>query len=177
MGHVVKVVLWFRSAFWERLQSGRYRDAAFFRCDGPPFPTFWTQVPVRSELVVAWAGGPKTVTFRGAAEDAIIASALECFGRLFRDPDLARAQFVAGFMHDWTPDPFARGAYSYLRVGGAGAREALAAPAEDTLFFAGEATSTNGQAGTVNGALETGERAADEAAAALGITAGRSRHG
>jgi len=177
MGHVVKVVLWFRTAFWERLDSGRYRDASFFRCDGCPFPAFWTQVPVRGESVVAWAGGPKAIAFGGAAEDAVIASAINCFGRLFPDPDLARDEFDGGLMHDWTLDPFARGAYSYVRVGGSGAREALAAPAEDTLFFAGEATSTGGQAGTVNGALETGERAAAEAAAALGAAARRSRPG
>ena len=70
-------------------------------------------------------------------------------------------------MHDWTLDPLARGAYSYVGVGGLNARLTLAEPLEDTLFFAGEATSNDGQGGTVNGAFETGERAAREAAAAL----------
>jgi hypothetical protein len=42
------------------------------------------------------------------------------------------------------------------------ARATLAAPLDGTLFFAGEATSNDGQGGTVNGALETGERAARE---------------
>jgi monoamine oxidase len=46
-------------------------------------------------------------------------------------------------------------------VNGAGARESLAAALHDTLFFAGEATSTE-QAGTVAGALESGIRAARE---------------
>ena len=36
MGHAVRVTLAFRSAFWEELAEGRYRDAAFFRCEGPP---------------------------------------------------------------------------------------------------------------------------------------------
>ena len=61
-------------------------------------------------------------------------------------------------MHDWSRDPFSRGAYSYVAAGGVGARLTLAAPLGDTLFFAGEATSDDGQGGTVNGALETGER-------------------
>ena len=30
MGHVVKVSLWFRTAFWETLRDGRYRDGSFF---------------------------------------------------------------------------------------------------------------------------------------------------
>ena len=74
-------------------------------------------------------------------------------------------------MHDWGRDPFARGAYSYVAVGGGNARAALAMPVDGTLFFAGEATSNDGQGGTVNGALETGERAAREAATSIGATA------
>ncbi len=73
----------------------------------------------------------------------------------------------APIMHDWGADPFARGAYSYLGVGGERARTQLAATVDDTLFFAGEATSEDGQGGTVNGALVTGERAAREVAALL----------
>ena len=38
----------------------------------------------------------------------------------------------------------------------------LAAPIEDTLFFAGEATNTDGHTGTVHGAIATGRRAARE---------------
>jgi len=37
---------------------GRYRDGAFRR-RRPRSRRFWTQFPVRSELVAAWAGGPK----------------------------------------------------------------------------------------------------------------------
>ena len=37
-----------------------------------------------------------------------------------------------------------------------------AAPVEGTLFFAGEATDTEGEAATVTGALQSGERAANE---------------
>jgi monoamine oxidase len=177
MGHVVKVVLWFRSAFWERLRRERYRNAAFFRCDGHPFPTYWTQVPVRTPLVVAWAGGPKAIALRGVAEADLVERALDGFGALFDERDLARREFEGAHMHDWGGDPYARGAYSYVAVGGGTARAALSAPVDDTLFFAGEATSLDNQGGTVNGALETGERAAAEAAVALGIGARSPSHG
>ena len=43
-----------------------------------------------------------------------------------------------------------------------GAREELAAPIDDTIFFAGEATDSD-EAGTVAGALRSGIRAAREA--------------
>jgi monoamine oxidase len=168
MGHVVKVTLWFRTAFWQRLRDGRYRNAAFFRGDGDAFAAFWTQYPVRSELMVAWVGGPKAIALHGASEAELIERALQNLGALLGEPALVRAELEGAAVHDWNRDPFSRGAYSYVTVGGVRARAVLAAPVDDTLFFAGEATSDDGQGGTVNGALETGERAAREAAAALG---------
>jgi monoamine oxidase len=161
-GDVVKVVLWFRTAFWEKAHNGRYRNAAFLRCLGAPFGVYWTQLPIRSELVVAWIGGPGATALRGVTPDELIARARDGFGAMLGSVAEARAEFGAGFTHDWRDDPHARGAYSYVAVGGEGARETLARPMDDTLFFAGEATSTDGQGGTVNGALETGERAATE---------------
>ena len=64
-------------------------------------------------------------------------------------------------VHDWQADPYARGGYSYVRVGGTGAREALAAPVEETLYFAGEATDAE-QSEPWVGALASGQRAARE---------------
>jgi len=66
------------------------------------------------------------------------------------------------YMHNWRGDPFSRGSYSYMPVGGLEAPAALAEPVEDTLFFAGEATNTAGHSGTVHGAIASGIRAAQE---------------
>jgi monoamine oxidase len=167
MGHVAKVVLGFRSPFWEEIDDARYHDAGFFRAVGQPFAAFWTQYPLRAETITAWSGGPKSIALLELSESERIERALEGFGALIGDPQRARAEFVSGATHDWRRDPFARGAYSYLRIGGVWAHAALAKPVDDALFFAGEATSTDGQGGTVNGALQTGERAAREVAAAL----------
>jgi len=171
MGDAVRVLLKFRSPFWERIRNGRYRDAGFFRFPGQPFPTYWTELPVRSDLLVAWVGGPKATALSGASPSEVIDRALSGLDALFGEPALVRAEFERGFTHDWSRDPFARGAYSYVAVGGGDARLSLAAPVDDTLFFAGEATAHDGQGGTVNGALETGERAAREAADSLGAAA------
>lgn len=161
-GDVVKVVLWFRTPFWENVDGGRYRDAAFFRCEKAPFAAYWTQLPVRTQLVVAWTGGPGATALRGVPAGELIDRARDGFGSMLGAATQARAEFEAGFTHDWRSDPCARGAYSYLAVDGDGARETLAEPIDETLFFAGEATSLDGEAGTVNGALESGERAAAE---------------
>ncbi len=171
MGPVVKVLLRFRTAFWDEIHDGRYRDASFFRADGP-FAAYWTQFPIRSELIAAWAAGPKATALHGLSESELVNRALHEFAGLLDEAAPARDAFEQGYVHDWQRDPFAYGAYSYVAVGGANARSALASPVDDTLFFAGEATSEAGQSGTVNGALETGERAAREVAAALGTAHG-----
>jgi monoamine oxidase len=163
-GHVVKVTLWFRSAFWERIHDRRYRDGAFFRSEAGPFPAYWTQLPVRSRLVVAWAGGPKAIAIEGLSNPERIECALNGFGRLLGEPKLAGNEFEFGITHDWSGDPLARGAYSYVTVGGEESRAEFARSLERTLFFAGEATGTAAEAGTVNGAFETGRRAAMEIA-------------
>lgn len=162
MGHAVKVVLAFRTRFWEELHDGRYRDGAFFRRVGSPFAAYWTQMPVRNHLVVAWAGGPNAVALGDRSEAALIDAACDGFGALFDEPALARRELADGAMHDWARDPFACGAYSYVAAGGEDARAVLAQPLGGVLLFAGEATSTDGQGGTVNGALATGARAAGE---------------
>jgi len=172
MGHAVKVVLWFRTAFWERIHSGRYRDSTFLRCPGQAFTAYWTQLPVRSELIVAWAGGPNAIALSDAPQAEVIERALNGVGALLDEPTLVSKEFEGSAMHDWSRDQFAGGAYSYVVVGGGNARATLAEPVDNTLFFAGEATSGDGQGGTVNGALETGERAAAEVATSLGTTAG-----
>jgi len=77
------------------------------------------------------------------------------------EPELRR-QMTESFMHDWQEDPFSRGAYSYAAVGGIGAARKLAKPVAGTLFFAGEATNSDGYNGTVHGAIATGLRAAKE---------------
>ena len=64
------------------------------------------------------------------------------------------------FWHDWQRDPFSCGAYSYVVAQGTGARRSLARPMQDTLFFAGEACDTHGEAATVGGALRSGIGAA-----------------
>lgn len=70
-------------------------------------------------------------------------------------------------VHRWPDDPWVRGSYSFLPPGaGLDDRRALAAPFAGRLFFAGEATHTEGDSSTVPGAIESGERAVAELLAA-----------
>jgi len=87
---------------------------------------------------------------------ALVSRALSGVHAVFPD-----AQIADALVQDWKRDPWSRGGYSYVLVGGMGAREQLAEPLNETLFFAGEATDAE-EAGTVNGALRSGQRAARE---------------
>jgi monoamine oxidase len=160
-GSVMKVPLLFRSAFWEELDGGRYRDASFFHSPGTLFPTFWTAAPERAPLLNAWAGGPNALRLTGKNTREIVHEAVRCLETMFGH-DGIDGLLQAAWVHDWQTDPYARGAYSYVGVGGHGARKALAVPLARTLYFAGEATDFEGEPATVAGALQSGLRAARE---------------
>jgi monoamine oxidase len=160
-GPVVKASLRFHSAFWERLDHGRYHDGAFFHAPKCRFPTMWSAIPRRAPLLQAWAGGPRADALRTATRPELVRIALDTVEALFGKGVDAASQLDGAYGHDWQRDPFSRGAYSYVGVGGGSAREELAAPVEDALFFAGEATDPEEPA-TVSGALQSGERAARE---------------
>jgi monoamine oxidase len=152
-GPVIRVAMAFREAFWEKLHPG----VAFFHSPDAPFPTFWTPLPMHAPLLTAWAGGPKAERLTGKSDDELVREALASVRSVLKSDEEPQAFLL----HDWQADPCARGGYSYVRVGGTGAREELAAPLEETLYFAGEATDTE-QSGTVGGALASGLRAAKE---------------
>jgi monoamine oxidase len=157
MGHVVRVVFRFRERFWERAAA----DLGFLFAPGESFPVWWTHNPAADATLTAWVGGPWAERLSGAGENEVIERAIGTLVKAFgAERDRIRGLVEAHFTHDWSADPFARGGYSYVPVGALGAREALATPVENTLFFAGEAVTPGDQTGTVHGAIESGRRAA-----------------
>ncbi len=168
-GAVVKAVLRFREPFWEdpavarAARAGKeLRDAVFFYATGLPFATWWTMRPLRVPVLTAWAGGPSAHALAGLSQNQLLAAAIETLRQLFHiSPRKLRSLLEHFYAHDWIADPYSRGAYSYVTVGGMSARSKLAKPIDYTLFFAGEAIDTNGQASTVAGALSSGRRAAE----------------
>jgi monoamine oxidase len=166
-GPVIKVLLRFASAFWDTLYDGRYQGVSFFHAAEADIPTYWTPAPAHAPMLVAWAGGPRVPRISaGGPREHIARTAIASVQTLFGDAVDVAAELTGFHYHDWQQDPFSCGAYSYVTVGGSSARAALAEPIEGTLFFAGEATDTHDDAGTVEGALESGRRAAREVLAA-----------
>ena len=155
-GPVIRVAMRFHTRFWE----ARAPEVAFFHVPDAPFPTFWTPLPMRAPLLTAWAGGPKAARLTGSSKEKLLAAAMRTVETVFLK-EKPREQLESVLVQDWQSDPCSRGGYSYVLVGGEGARERLAEPLQDTLYFAGEATDAE-EAGTVAGALRSGGRAARE---------------
>jgi monoamine oxidase len=155
------VVLSFEDKFWER--DAEMADLSFLFTDDPEFPTWWTSKALPYPILTGWAAGPNARKYADCTKDEIIQSAVQSLARIMKitEPEL-RKQMTGAFTHDWQADPFSRGAYSYAAVGGMDAAKALATAVADTLYFAGEATNSDGYNGTVHGAIATGLRAAKE---------------
>lgn len=171
-GQIFKIVLRFRDAFWEQAEFLKERrrpyDAdgagmSFLHAQGAEVPTWWTTLPVRSPLLIGWVGGVTAETLLAEDAQSRLERSLVALSEVLAVPRRRlEEQLDAWTSHDWRADPFARGAYSYIGVGGIGAPRTLGRPLDGTLFFAGEATNGE-QIGTVAGALASGRRAAREA--------------
>ena len=162
VGQVMKVVMRFRERFWENSGIvGENTPFGFALCLDAVFPTFWTTRPLLENILVGWAGGTAAEKLLGRTPAEIRTSAINSLSTTFGTPSAGiESQLMAIHFHDWSADPFARGAYSYPGVGDLKAPQKLAEPLDGTLFFAGEATDFQGANGTVHGAIESGYRAA-----------------
>jgi monoamine oxidase len=177
MGPVMKVLMRFRTRFWENgktttlIVHQNLADLAFIHHAPDPdvsFPTWWTQRPARVPLLTAWAGGPQALELGDHTEESLVEESIRSLALItgFSRSTIER-ELDAWHFHDWQSDPYSRGAYSYVAVNGTHAQRELAESLDETLYFAGEATHFNGLSGTVDGAIETGVLAGREVVQAL----------
>src|SRR5438445_2440315 len=131
MGHVIRVVLSFRERFWEALKFWdqdnnpiKFADTGFIHYPGAPFPTWWTQLPIRAPVLVGWVGGPNadriswsgtsrhTVADQTESDNAqavgeslgslVLDQAITSLTRIFDlSSDYLRDQLAAFYFHDW----------------------------------------------------------------------------
>ncbi|XUM23601.1 flavin monoamine oxidase family protein [Bradyrhizobium oligotrophicum S58] len=121
--------------------------------------------PFGQPCIEGFYGGSFAREIEAAGEGALAAQAIDDVVALLGG-DIRRSLKPLAESR-WAADPFARGAYSHALPGHAGKRAVLAAPVDDRLFFAGEATPPDFFS-TAHGARDSGERAAREALASLG---------
>jgi len=171
MGSAMRVPVWLDEIPWAK---GPHACVDFLQFGDGPFQAAWTMSPFRSPIVVMWSGGPQTRVLSRLTAPELRRTLVQWLARSVGTTTRKLERSLrALWWHDWERDPYARGSYSYVKVGGKTAAQALCRPAEGTLFFAGEATET--ESGTVEAALVSGERAALAADRALSRRQARRR--
>ncbi len=164
MGHAAKIMLRFRTAFWRSIKP--LADMSFLFADDETFPTWWSAAG-KTPMLTGWAGGPKALRLAVEDEEMVLDRALASLACAVALPRGAiEEQLLSHHYHNWSIDPYSLGAYSYVAAGGFDAHLALARPVGDSLFFAGEATCGGGYNATMEGAAQSGWRAAGEVIAA-----------
>jgi monoamine oxidase len=154
-GAVAKILLQFKSNFWKQ-----YADDIGFLISDEEIPTWWTQLPMETNLLTGWFGGPKAMKAHEKI-GTLLQSSLTSLSSIFRLPvtfleeELKHHEIIC-----WDDDPFIKGGYSYPTLGSEHARQVLSVPILDTIFLAGEALSEGESQGTVEAALESGKTVA-----------------
>jgi len=158
MGAARRIDLRFDAAWW--VEANR-SPSTFFVGGDQPFPVWWTTADPNLPFITGWIGGPRAQEMAGRTHDEVARLALQSAASIFgRTVKMLESRVQAVYTHDWSTDPFSRGAYSYGGVGALAARETLRRPVAGTLFLAGEALAGDGLNGTVSGALTSGLQAA-----------------
>lgn len=172
MDPTIRVVLDFRKNFW---QDNLEDPALRFLYGGTEAAEYFNSGLGRSDVMKTLSA-----TITGAKAEELSALGIDMVPVLLSDldqffPDQATTNIrkdmgsnAIVIIQDWGKEPYIKGGVAYLKPGGTNAdRENLAASISDKVFFAGEATDTQGEFGTINGALQSAERAALEVIATI----------
>jgi monoamine oxidase len=151
-GTVTKILMEWHQPFWEAA-AGK----AGFMFGKTPVPTWWTHYPETDRLLTGWLSGPNARDLQTGNGEALVQLALDSLSSLCSiDRERLSALLINTTIFDWSKEEFTRGAYSFPTAQDGHAHEALAAPVEDTLFFAGEACYAGAYFGTVEAAINSG---------------------
>jgi monoamine oxidase len=121
-------------------------------------------------MAMCLIGGDNARNLEKEGERASIDAALEALVKTFGTS--LRTAFKRGAATAWSEDPWAFGSYSVARPGGAGYRGVLGEPFDERLMLAGEAAAKD-DAALVNGAFDSGTKAAERYLRGVGIPGNR----
>jgi monoamine oxidase len=155
-GDVIKFLLKFKRPFWEE----SYPDLGFL-LSSAPIPTWWTQLPVRSNMITGWLGGRSAKTHSQLTDAQLRDLAITSIAQIFsRDKETIESLLETSQVVNWSTDPFTLGSYAYATVGYKDALQILCEPVNGRLFFAGEYMYSGAAMGTVEAALWSGREVA-----------------
>jgi len=159
-GSVVKVMLEFTEAFWEKKKKG-----IGFLFTNEIIPTWWTQLPSCYPLLTGWAGGPQALPLENKDDETILDLALRSLSNVFQKTiEEINELLVASAVVNWKNDSYSKGAYSYDMVESIQAKKLLNIPIDNTIFFAGEGFYEGSSPGTVEAALVSAKNVAERIA-------------
>lgn len=153
MGQAEKVGLWLKRDVFTGLDP----HFAMLNWDNAPTAGFLMR-PFDRPMATMFASGDFARDLFAQGSEAAIAEAKSLLARIC-GTDILK-EIAAAKATNWVTDPWHLGAYSVLKPGGGEARAELAQPIDNRLFFAGEATSTDGFS-TAHGAYNSGVVAAE----------------
>jgi monoamine oxidase len=166
MGMNAKLALQFATRHWHTLGNGgdSYADTGY--------QATWEVTraqPGTRGILVDYTGAGETLRQSGRLSAALAVEFLERAEPVF--PGLTAQWNGKATFDDWPRNPWTLGSYSYFRVGQYQRFAGAEAELVGSCHFAGEHTSIDAQ-GYLEGAVESGERAAREVLAALGVIPG-----
>lgn len=164
-GAIIKVLFEFNEAFWEDPihTGGTDLKGMGFILSSEAIPTWWTQYPGHSAVLTGWLGGPPAAKHRDTSDEELLGLALQSLAYIFKiGVDDLKQKLIAEKVINWTADPFTLGSYAYDALGAHESRKVLQKSIQDTIYFAGEYLYEGPAMGTVEAALSSGERMAEE---------------
>jgi monoamine oxidase len=159
-GHILKLVAVFESRFWKQ-QGGLSGDIVSLDAD---FDMVTDVSHTRYGILAAFSSGQNAKRLCKLSEDELRALFIAYIETSYG----CQAPPCLGFYrHDWIHDEFSRGAYTSRTAVGVLAKSNFfdISKPRDRVFFAGTETATEWR-GYIEGALQSGERAAAQLAAA-----------
>ena len=150
----VKIFMLFKERFWGNLEGTLFPLLPFSRVVDHP----------NHNVLTFYAYGSEADSL-AQLDAAAIPQALDLLDRIYGSQSASvniQEAKVASWSTHRSEANFVPGAFSYTTPGRLSARDTLAAPLDEKLYFAGEATHTAGHAGTIHGAIETGYIAAHQ---------------
>jgi len=165
MGANIKLALQFATRRWRDLgcTGDTYADTGY--------QATWEVTraqPGTPGILVDYTGGSASMSQTGRLPAALATEFLTRISPVL--PGLSAAYNDRVSFDDWPANPWTLGSYSYWKVGQYSTIAGAEREIDGACHFAGEHTSIDSQ-GYLNGAVESGERAAREVMAAVGVVA------
>jgi len=165
VGSVIKVFIEFERSLNLNITSKQknkpFSSPAFIFADSS-FNAWWMRYP-EEHLYTGWLAGPKALRYSRKEPDKLLSKALDTLSYIFKiEKAILYKHMRAGKVYNWNDDVFSQGAYVYETTYSKTARNFLSQPLADTVYFSGEALYDGWAMGTVEAAIQSGQRSAQQ---------------